>query len=256
MSTTRKLCSVFTSNGRIFFSSDKIQVLSLTSLVFITSLCNMGIITTKKMLLQAIIELQSKKKGQYLDNIGCFCEENNKWDNSKTDELLTSCVNESILQKAVSIGKDSYRVAICYIKNTHLNDIEVLPDDEYIIPVVESSSAQPLSPIDILYKEFTNFNTFVCQKLNFIRQELLDVKMNTNENDRQNCNYETYHKNALDEKIVLLEINGTFLLQELHKKQIIIERLLGNISANSDKVKTAKLPSENRKQKLQDQEKQ
>ena len=80
--------------------------------------------------------------------------------------------------------------------------------------------------------------------------------MNTNENDRQNCNYETYHKNALDEKIVLLEINGTFLLQELHKKQIIIERLLGNISANSDKVKTAKLPSENQKQKLQDQEKQ
>ena len=69
MSTTRKLCSVFTSNGRIFFSSDKIQVLSLTSLVFITSLCNMGIITTKKMLLQAISELQSKKKGQYLDNI-------------------------------------------------------------------------------------------------------------------------------------------------------------------------------------------
>ena len=70
------------------------------------------------------------------------------------------------------------------------------------------------------------------------------------------CNYKTCHKNALDEKIVLLESNSTFLLQELHNKQIIIEKILGNISSNSDKVKTVKHLSENQKQKVQHQEKQ
>ena len=73
--------------------------------------------TTKKMLLQAISELQSKKKGQYLDNIRRFGEENYQWGNSKTDELLTSCVNESILRKVVSNGKDSYRVVTYNIKD-------------------------------------------------------------------------------------------------------------------------------------------
>ena len=46
-----------------------------------------------KILLQAINELLSKKKGQYLDNIRRFFEENYLCDNSKTDELLTYYVN-------------------------------------------------------------------------------------------------------------------------------------------------------------------
>ena len=78
------------------------------------------------MLLQAISGSPSNKTGQYLDNIRCLCEENYQWDNSKTDELLTSCVNEPILRKVVSNGKDSYRVVTHNIKNTPLDDIEVL----------------------------------------------------------------------------------------------------------------------------------
>ena len=57
------------------------------------------------------------------------------------------------------------------------------------------------------------------------------------------CNYE----NTLDEKIVLLESNSSFLLQELHNKEIIIEKLLDNILSNSDKVKTVKHVSEKSK---------
>ena len=87
------------------------------------------------MLLQAISELQSKKKWQYLENITRFCEENYQWNNSKTDELLMLCVNESILQKVVSNVKDSYRVVTYNIKNTQLDDIEVLPGDHHILPV-------------------------------------------------------------------------------------------------------------------------
>ena len=61
----------------------------------------------------------------------------------------------------------------------------------------------------------------------------------------------------LDEKIVLPESNSSFLLQELHNKQIIIEKLLDNIPSNSHKVKTVKHLSENKKQKVQQhQEKQ
>ena len=114
----------------------------------------------------------------------------------------------------VNDGKDSYRVVTCNIKNTQLDDVEVLPGDPHIIPVDESSSIPPFSPIDILYKEFTNFKTFVCQEMNFIKQELADVYQNTNKSDRRNCNYETCHRNALDEKIVLLERNSSFLLQD------------------------------------------
>ena len=55
---------------------------------------------------------------------------------------------------------------------------------------------------------------------------------------------------------VLLENNSTFLLQKLHNKQIIVEKLLDNISSNSDKVKTIKHSFENQKQKVQHQEKQ
>ena len=112
-----------------------------------------------------------------------FCEENYQWGNSKTDELLMSCVNDSILRKVVSNGRDSYRVVTYSTKNTQLDDTEVLPGDQHIVPVDASSSIPPLSPIDIL-EEFTNFKTFVCQELNFIKQELPDVKQNTNKSDR------------------------------------------------------------------------
>ena len=143
------------------------------------------------------------------------------------------------------------------IKNTQLGDLEFLPGDQHIVPADESSSISPLSPIDILYEEFTNFKTFVCQKLKFIKQELSHVEQNTNKGDRRNCNYETCYRDALDEKIILLESNSSFLLQELHNKQRIIEKILDNIpSSNSNKAKTVQHPSENRKQKVQHQEKQ
>ena len=102
-------------NGRIFFSSDKTHILSLPSLVFMTYLRNMDIIITKKILLQAISELQSKKKGQHLDNIRHFFEENYQWFNSKTDEFLTSCINVSILRKVVTNGKDSYKKTLIWM---------------------------------------------------------------------------------------------------------------------------------------------
>ena len=142
------------------------------------------------------------------------------------------------------------------IKNTQLDDIEVLAGDQNTVPVDEISSISLLSSIDILYEEFTNFKTFVCQELNFIKQELSDVLQNTNKSDRRNCNYKTCHRNALGEKIELLESNSSFLLQELQNKQIIIEKLLGNIPSNNDKVKTVKHLSENQKQKVEHQEKQ
>ena len=141
-------------------------------------------------------------------------------------------------------------------QNTQLNDNEVLPGNEHITPVNDSSSISLLLPIDLLYEEFTNFKTFVFQELNFIKQKLSDVKENTNKSDRQNCDVETSHRNELDEKIVLLESNSSFLLQKLHNKQIIIEKLLDNISSNTDKVKTVKHLSENQKQKVYHHEKQ
>ena len=81
------------------------------------------------------------------------------------------------------------------IKSTQLNDIEVLKGEEHMIPT--------LSVIDPLHKEFTNFRTFFCQELNFIKLGLFDVKQNINESDRLNCNDESCHRNALDEKITL-----------------------------------------------------
>ena len=65
-------------------------------------------------------------------------------------------------------------------QNTQLSDNEVLPGDEHITPVNDSSSISLLLPIDLLYEEFTNFKTFVFQELNFIKQKLSDVKENTN----------------------------------------------------------------------------
>ena len=84
----------------------------------------------------------------------------------------------SILRKVVSKRKDSYRVVTYSIKNNDLDDIEVLPSDKHLIPVVESSSGPPVSSIDILYEEFTNFKTFAYEELNFIKPELSDVKQN------------------------------------------------------------------------------
>ena len=107
-------------------------------MVFTTYLWNMDINTTKKILLQAISELQSKRKGQYLGK--AFLWENYQWDNFNIDELLTCCINESILRKVVSNEKDFYSLVTYSIKNTQLDDIEVLPGDEHIIPAGESSS--------------------------------------------------------------------------------------------------------------------
>ena len=45
-------------------------------------------------------------------------------------------------------------------------------------PVSNSSLISPLSPIDFLFEDFSNFKTSICQKLNLIKQELSDVKQN------------------------------------------------------------------------------
>lgn len=124
-------------------------------------------------------------------------------------------------------------------QNNHLDDIEDLPGNEHIIPVGESNSVPPLSSIGILSDEFTIFKTFICQKLTFIQQELSDSEQK-NKSDKRNFNYEACHKNTLDEKIVLVESNSFFLLQELHNKQITVEKRLVNVSSNSDKVKFLK----------------
>ena len=73
----------------------------------------------------------------------------------------------------VSNGKDSYTVVTYSIRNTQLDEIEILPGDEHVIPVNESSSISPFSPKDLLYEEFANFKTFVFQELNFINKNFL-----------------------------------------------------------------------------------
>ena len=47
--------------------------------------------------------------------------------------------------------------------------MEVLAGNQHTVTVDENSSISTLSPIDIVYEEFTNFKTFVCQELNFVR---------------------------------------------------------------------------------------
>ena len=86
-----------------------------------------------------------------------------------------------------------------------------------------------------------------------IKQELSDVKQNTNKSDRQSCNDKTCHGNALDEKNHCLEAIAPFCYKGY---TTIIEKFLDNILPNSKKVKIVKLISENQKQKVQHQEKQ
>ena len=78
----------------------------------------------------------------------------------------------------------------CNIKSNQLDDFEALSDDEHIIiPVSNSSLISSLSTKDLLFEDFSSFKTSVCQKMNLIKQELYDVKQNTNKSDRQSCNY-------------------------------------------------------------------
>ena len=123
-------------------------------------------------------------------------------------------------------------------------EIEVLPGDEQIIPVSDGSSISPLTPIDLLYEEFTNFKIFVCQELNFIKQNKIQIKM-TDETLMKKLAIETY----LMRKSYCLKVIA-FLLQELHSKEIIIEKLLDSIPSNSDKVENVKHLSDNQKQKV------
>lgn len=75
-----------------------------------------------------------------MKNIRRFCEENYQWSKTETDKLLTSCVNESILRKGVSNGKDPSRVIKQNMATTHLDVIDVSPIDHQIIPVSGNSS--------------------------------------------------------------------------------------------------------------------
>ena len=145
-----------------------------------------------------------------------------------------SYANESILRKVVSNGKDSYRVATHIIKSTQLDNIKVLPDHEHIIIPV-SSLISPLSLIDLLFEDFSNFKTSVCHKLlNLIKQELSDVKQNTNKSDRQSRNDETCHRNALDEENHCLKAIAPVCYKNY---TTIIEKYLDNILPNSQNVK-------------------
>ena len=71
--------------------------------------------------------------------------------------------------KWLAVGKNSCRVVTYNVKNTNLNDIEVLPGEEHIIPVnirlisVNIRLILLLSPIDLLHEESTNF------KISFVR---------------------------------------------------------------------------------------
>ena len=49
-----------------------------------------------------------------------FCEENYQWDNSKTEEVLTSSVNDSILRKVVSNGKDFFSLWVFFHEHSRL----------------------------------------------------------------------------------------------------------------------------------------
>ena len=90
--------------------------------------------------------------------------------------------------------------------------------------------------------------------------KLFILKRNPNKRYRyyntfqQACNDETWHKNVLEEKIILPEKNTLFLLQKLHNKENIIEKLSDSIPSNNNKAKT-KISSRNVIQKVQDQEK-
>ena len=64
---------------------------------------------------------------------------------------------------------------------------------------------------------------------------------------------ETCFRNVLDENTLFLQ--SKFLLQELHKGQTILKKLLNNILSNSDQVKTVKHHFENQTQKVQHEEK-
>ena len=143
---------------------------------------------------------------------------------------------------------------------THLDVIDVSPIDDQIKPVSGNSSVSPLLPIDLLYEEFTRFEVFICQELTFLKQELFVLKRNPNKRYRyyntfqQACNDKTWYKNVLGEKIILPEKKTLFLLQKLHNKENIIEKLSDSIPSNNNKAKT-KISSRNVIQKVQDQEK-
>ena len=148
------------------------------------------------------------------------------------------------------------RIPTYNIKSTQLDDIEFLPDDEHIIkPISNSSLISSLSPIDLLFEDFSNFKTSVCQKLNMIKQELSDVKQNTNKSDKQSCG-DCNKANAietLDERNYCLKAVASFCYKNYTR---IIENFLDNILPNSKRVKAVKHISENQKQKVQYQEKQ
>ena len=55
--------------------------------------------------------------------------------------------------------------------------------------ISNSSLISSLSSIDLVFEDFSSFKTSVWQELNLIKQELYDVKQNTNKSDRQSCNY-------------------------------------------------------------------
>lgn len=85
-----------------FSSSDKSNILILMILHFTANLCDMDITTIKKIPpsnLWVTIKEEKTIPGWL------FYEENYHWQNTKTDELLTSCASNTILRKFESNGK-------------------------------------------------------------------------------------------------------------------------------------------------------
>ena len=95
----------------------------------------------------------------------------------------------------------------------------------------------------LLFGDFSNFKTSVCQKLNLIKQELSDVKQITNKRDSRSYNDKTCLRKRLMRKNIVSKQQLLFVARTT--QQIIIEKLLDNILSNSEKVKTVKHISEN-----------
>ena len=91
----------------------------------------------------------------------------------------------------VSNEKDFYRVVTYSIKNTQLDDIEILPGDEHIIPAGESSS-YCLKKNSFLFVTRTTQQTIIEKHLNNISSNSNKVKIvkNLSENQKQEVQHE------------------------------------------------------------------
>ena len=124
-------------------------------------------------------------------------------------------------------------------KKTQLNDIEVSQGEEHIMPVSKSSPISTLLPIALLYEEFTNFKIFVCQELNFMKEELSDVKQNKNKSDSRNCCDELDMVMLLVKKLHCVKAIALFCYNNITTHKKLLKKFWAT-SFQIAKVKTVK----------------